>query len=234
MEQTHELLKSLVGSRAYGTFSDSSDYDWRLVFAPDTVDLFKVDSRGSKNHWNEDKDSKVDVTGWELEKFVKLAINCNPTALEVLWSPYLACTPEGAKLVEIRHAFLSRRRVLDAFTGYASNQRNKMLETPSVGWTVRNWKFAEAYIRVLYQAYWLLATGELVVDFTDPVHANLILPVLMEAKRGTMKSGEVITYTREFEERLHGMVLKSKMVDEPNVALINETVIVIRHALWRR
>jgi predicted nucleotidyltransferase len=41
------LLEVLVGSRAYGTATEDSDIDRRVVFAHGTRDLLSVDGRGN-------------------------------------------------------------------------------------------------------------------------------------------------------------------------------------------
>jgi len=134
-----EILRVLIGSQAHGTATEDSDRDERCVFVVPTEAFFTVDNRGvskpPQTVWVEDKESGQDLTGWELTHFCKMAINCNPTVLEVLWAPALTETLEGRQLRQLRKSFLSRLRIREAFSGYAHNQRKKMLDEPSQGWT---------------------------------------------------------------------------------------------------
>lgn len=195
------VLHVLVGSRAHGTADDDSDRDERCVFVRPTETFFQFDSHGNPKGkdtvWVEDHETQ-DLTGWELGRFIKLALNCNPTMLEVLWAPEVAggqTSEIGRQLRDHRKVFLDRKRVHDAFTGYSNNQRKKMLEQPEVAWTRRNWKFAEAYLRVLYQGRWLLTYDELPVDLTGDDHRE-ILALLKKVKCGEVSAGAVIDSAR--------------------------------------
>jgi uncharacterized protein len=173
------------------------------------------------------------VTGWEVGKFVKLALNCNPTILEVLWAPdYGRPHYMGVKLRRIRQAFLSRDRIFESFRGYASNQAKKMLFEPGAGiWTVRNWKFAEAYMRSLYQGVQLLETGELPVDFTDRRHVN-IMGTLQMIKRGEVPKSRVVEAADALERMMLTAYTASAVPGEPDLVRINDYLTEMRFALW--
>lgn len=224
-----EILRATVGSRAYGTHTERSDVDERVVFVVPTVDFFRVDRDGNARPrttlWAEDPRSK-DVTGWEAQQFVKLALQCNPTALEVLWAPDCRSTPAGAGLRGVKEAFLSRQKVYDAFAGYAKNQRNKMFEQPEVAWSRRNWKFAEAYVRVLWQGFVLLSEGRLPVRIVE--EAPELCEYLVRVKQGRVKAGAVVDVARTCEERLFGAVAASKLPDSPNLKVVNGWVREVR------
>jgi predicted nucleotidyltransferase len=230
------LLEVLVGSRAYGTADESSDEDRRIVFAVPTAQLLSVTDRGKGlTIWQEAKKdgTENDLTGWELSHYVKLALNCNPTILEVLWAPQLYIGAWGAELRALRWAFLSRQRVYDAFRGYASNQAKKMMWEPGAGiWSVRNWKFAEAYIRALYQGCVLLETGELPIVLNRRPH-HWIHAFLVRAKQGTVSKGEVVNLSDTLEQRLNWAYLHSSIPEEADVHNINEFVLRVRQQYWR-
>ncbi len=224
----HEILRVLIGSQAHGTATEDSDRDERSVFIMPTDEFFKVDGRGSKKTiWVENKKTGEDHTGWELGHFMKMAINCNPTILEVLWAPVLNATNIGGYLTNLRQDFLSRGRIRDAFGGYAHNQRKKMMDEPRVGWTPRNWKFAEAYIRVLHQGIVLLNEGELPVK----IHAQYAR-FLMEIKAGEVPLGKIVDIARGMDQELESAHNKSKLPDEPNIERINNWLIAVRKDYW--
>lgn len=230
----HLILRVLVGSHAYGTATAASDRDERVVFVVPTPELFVVNASGRNKVrdtlWVEGVKEGQDLTGWEAQKFVQLALHCNPNALEVLWAPLVAQNDWGARLRSIRQAFLARRRVYEAFRGYSMNQRLKMMNEPEVGWTRRNWKFAEAYLRALFQGCVLLESGELPIhtkDIDTQQHRDLLL-----AKRGEMPLGDVMTLARCLEERLASQYNLSTLPEVPDIDLINHWLIDLRSAHW--
>lgn len=136
-QQTVYLV--LTGSRAYGTHTEESDYDYRGV-AFDTLESklgFRspfeqaVDNDGSwlwKIFSNYNVKDNSDVSIFELGKFVQLALKNNPNIIEILFSDpssVLYCHPAFQKLLEIKEDFLSIR-AKGAFSGYAFDQLNKI------------------------------------------------------------------------------------------------------------
>lgn len=234
--QQHRLIRAVVGSRAHGTADELSDTDIHVVFAVPTEDFFRVDQSGRARPkdvlWEERKTKNLrdpDVTGWELAKFIQLAIQCNPTVLEVLWAPDIKTSNLGQRVLESRQAFLSRQKVYDAFVGFAKNRRTKMFEQPEVAWGPRNWKFAEAYIRTLFQGLKLLDDGEMPVNLRE--ESPEMCTYLVEVKRGRTKAGGVIDTARRLEQELHSALQRSNLQDQPNLNLVNKVVVSIRNEL---
>ena len=133
------IYLTLTGSRAYGTHTEESDFDYRGV-ACDTLETklgFRspfeqmVDNEG-KTLWKLFSELGVkpnsDLTIFELGKFVQLALKCNPNIIEILFcdfSSVLYCHPIFEKLLEHREDFLSLR-AKGAFSGYAFDQLSKL------------------------------------------------------------------------------------------------------------
>src|SRR5215467_11320194 len=110
----------MVGSQVYGLATPESDCDYLAVAAVETIDLVGL-SRPPESWVSKDPDSTVHEAG----KFCRLALPANPTILELLWLPEDAYTFKnvlGAELIAIRRTFLSRKRVRDAYLGYAIQQ----------------------------------------------------------------------------------------------------------------
>lgn len=79
------LLVVETGSRAYGWASEGSDYDVRFVYARSIDDHMRIDSPREQVELAHDE--TYDIVGWDLSKFMRLAQNVNPTALEWLKCP---------------------------------------------------------------------------------------------------------------------------------------------------
>ncbi|WP_436776652.1 nucleotidyltransferase domain-containing protein [Yinghuangia sp. YIM S09857] len=169
---TGELLVGVVGSTAYGLATEGSDEDRLGVYMAEPADLFGLSGpavlTGSR------VTTHPDVTMHELYKFATLALKGNPTVSELLWlDSYVVTTEAGRELVAAREAFLSTPGVRGAYGGYALQQSRKLLsrhEAGKEGFSAdtarRTAKHGRHCLRLLRQAYGLLATGRLVIDMT--------------------------------------------------------------------
>jgi predicted nucleotidyltransferase len=165
------LLLGIVGSTAYGLAGPHSDVDRLGVFAVPTVALHGL---------HPPKETLVthdpDVTLHEAAKFCRLALSCNPTAMELLWLPddlYEVRTDLGRELIAIRSSFLSAPRVRDAFLGYAEQQFTRLInkEAGRDGgrWADRRTaKHARHLLRLIEQGLHLYQTGVLTIRLADP------------------------------------------------------------------
>lgn len=220
------ILTVLVGSRAHGLHTDTSDYDWRGVFVVPTMDLLAIDGSPKTTSWIEGKDGeKVDDTSWELSHFCKLAMQCNPTILEALLAPPNdeKTTDEGMRLRALFPSFLSKKRVFDAFTGYAKNQEKKMLDRQ----LTRPAKFMAAYLRTLYNATELLETGTFTVRIAD---VPTIGEQVRRAKEGGMSEGEAIDLALELRKRAEAALAVSALPERADIGAINAYVRSVRLA----
>ena len=117
------ILYVISGSRAYGTNNAESDYDYKgVAVAP------RVYRDGYLKQFEQQLIKVPDATIFDCRKFFKLAADCNPNIIEVLWStPDMLehCTPAGELLLAHRDDFLSRKAVY-TFTGYAVAQLKRI------------------------------------------------------------------------------------------------------------
>lgn len=160
------ILEAVMGSRAYGLDTPESDEDLRAVYvAPTRAVLGLHKPKDTIQH------TSPDVVIQEVEKFIALALQNNPTILEMLFIPeYRILTDEGKMLVGSRHLFLSQR-VRKTFGGYAI-QQVKRLERRGDGSfdsDLRNRyaKHARHCFRLLQQGRELLATGHITVKVAN-------------------------------------------------------------------
>ncbi|KKK67334.1 hypothetical protein LCGC14_2955100, partial [marine sediment metagenome] len=150
-----EILRVLCGSRAYGLHDDDSDFDYHGIFVVPTNRLLSIGPKIRETAWVEG--TEQDNTAWEVGHFLKLAVQCNPTILETFVAPVEMQDGWGERVRALFPYVISRKQVYEAFRGYSRNQRKKMFEpTGGVRAGERMWKFAVAYIRVLYHGIRLL------------------------------------------------------------------------------
>jgi uncharacterized protein len=119
--QTILLVKH--GSTAYGLNTPTSDLDIKgVAVAPKSVYL------GFSKQFEQAESNNPDLVVFEIRKFFRLAAECNPNIIEVLWvdeSDILKVTPAGQKLRDLRQAFLSKK-AKHTFSGYAMSQLKRI------------------------------------------------------------------------------------------------------------
>ena len=132
----------LHGSHAYGTNVEGSDYDFKGVcVAPKSYSTGFVDRFEQAERAFGDYDGAI----FDVRKFLSLAVDCNPSVLEVLWAdpstwllnadsarngnhPYYEKQPGATpwqKIYEARWSFLSQEAKA-RYSGYAVSQAWKL------------------------------------------------------------------------------------------------------------
>ncbi|GIF70898.1 nucleotidyltransferase domain-containing protein [Asanoa siamensis] len=159
------LLMGVIGSTAYGLAGPHSDVDRLGVFAVPTAELHGLERPAESTVSHE-----PDVTLHEAAKFCRLALAGNPTVTELLWLPdrlYETRAPLGDELIALRHAFLSARRVREAYLGYATKQF-RLLANRTGDYDPRVAKHARHLMRLCHQGLHTYRTGEVRVELDDP------------------------------------------------------------------
>ncbi|MDB5310987.1 MAG: putative nucleotidyltransferase [Gemmataceae bacterium] len=109
------VYRVVVGSRAFGLATESSDEDRRGVYLPPADWHWSLSKPPEQVEFFADGVEEVD---WEIEKFIRLALQANPNILETLWSPVVLLADEtGDELRRMRTAFLSRH-LYKTYSGY--------------------------------------------------------------------------------------------------------------------
>ncbi len=120
--ENNTILKTVWGSRAFGTAGPDSDLDVRGVCIPPARYLLGL---GSFEQF-EDRAGEVVIYG--LAKFARLALANNPNMLDILWADeedVLYVDDYGLALRDARGLFLSRK-VAQTYAGYADDQLKRM------------------------------------------------------------------------------------------------------------
>lgn len=131
------LIKS--GSYLYGTNTPNSDQDRLGIFLNTKDEILGLQNSEeltenviSKAENGRNTKDAVDCKYYELRKFCRLALNNNPTVLEILFvnpENIIEITSEGQALLDLRYDFLSKR-LFHSFFGYATSQEKKAFIKP--------------------------------------------------------------------------------------------------------
>lgn len=119
-EPNNLILRSIAGSHLYGLNTAASDMDIRGIYMDRMEDMLDIAGRQNQEMADDTQDEKY----YSLGKFLKLASECNPNIIELLWLPddaILKKSPVYDELVSHRDWFLSKR-ARHTFSGYAYAQ----------------------------------------------------------------------------------------------------------------
>ncbi len=139
--------------------------------------------------------------------------------------------PWGLRLRALFSCVWDPRRVRDALMGYGLNLRKKFLEDKDR----RPAKYASAYLRVLYQAWVLLAYGYLPVNLAalryndNGLGAGVFLK-LPGWRQGEFSKGEVIDVCLEWQQRVDQALEKCRQVADPG--RVDEYLLKLRKEFW--
>ncbi|MEV4640184.1 nucleotidyltransferase domain-containing protein [Actinoplanes sp. NPDC049548] len=210
------ILAVVVGSRAYGLDGPDSDHDRRGVYAAPTRAFWHLDK--PPTHLDGPRDEQFT---WEIERFCTLALQANPTVLEVLWSPLVEhATADGHELRAARHAFLSRH-VAHTYGAYAQDQLKRVAaRRKRTGET--NHKQAMHMIRLLLAGAHVLRTGEVLVD-VRPLRDQLL-----RIKSGGEPWESVVSWAEQLQADLADAETTSTLPDEPDRAAVDALLTGVR------
>lgn len=222
----HLLLEGVVGSKAFGLDTPDSDTDWAGIFVEPTASFLGLNPPTRDQGTVKGRDTD-DATYHEVAKAMRLALTCNPSAMELLWlSDYTVTSAFGEELIGLRTKFLSAQRVRDAYLGYAKSQYGRLVHRGVTGNSTdrRREKHARHIARLLDQGFALYALGELEVRVPDRqwvfnLGASVAQDPMAERLRDVIKNYEVIfDHTR------------TPLPNEPDTAPIEDLLHRIRHA----
>jgi len=116
------IMECEAGSYLYNLNRPSSDHDVRGIFMPSVEELFCLNG-----FEQEIADEKEDIKYYSLDKFLRLAMDCNPNIIELLYVPensLFETSPVYQELQKERRRFISQK-AKHTFSGYAFAQIKK-------------------------------------------------------------------------------------------------------------
>lgn len=154
------LFAGVKGSVVYDLPGTHRDVDVRVVYA---IPSQRVLALRKPRPVIERMEGRLDLVGWELEKFLGHLLTHNGNMVELLLTPARLCkfnSDTGQALREVGKRFLTKR--LHAYyRGYAHGQFKRAQQQ------IRTGKGAIYTYREMYAGIWLMQTGELVFPWND-------------------------------------------------------------------
>ncbi|MFC9587689.1 DNA polymerase beta superfamily protein [Streptomyces yangpuensis] len=214
----HTVYRCVMGSRAFGLATESSDTDRRGVYLAPTPLFWRFEK--PPTHVEGPREEEF---SWELERFCELALRANPNILECLHSPLVEHVgPVGRELLSLRGAFLSRR-AHTSFSRYAASQHGKLVADVRVHGAPR-WKHAMHLLRLLLSCRDLLRTGLLSID------AGPYRDRLLAVRRGELTWDEVDAWMTRLQEETEDALAGTPLPEEPDRARVEDFLVRTRRA----
>lgn len=226
------ILKTLVGSRAYGIAREDSDYDYRGVFQVPTSEIVGLNSFTKNKQWIE---GNTDEAYFELGHFLHLAVKSNPSIMDIFVAPILQSDNGGRELRNLFPHVWSAEAVQNAWLGKAKHQQTKMLDPKQK----RVWKFAAEYLRLALTASNLLTFGyyDLEIRRTYRPLEHLggtfakadFRQLMLDIKDGKMKVGEIVDLTEQAIQEVKRLAVEGPYKDQrSDEERINEFLVAAR------
>ncbi|MGF1656860.1 MAG: DNA polymerase beta superfamily protein [Verrucomicrobiales bacterium] len=211
--ENYVIYRCVIGSRAYGLDTETSDTDLRGVYiAP------------AEMHWSlygapeQFEDNAGQWCLWELQKFVLMALKANPNILECLYSPLVEkVSTLGEGLLNIRKAFLSQM-IFQTFSGYAMSQFKKIEQDRRNQGEIK-WKHAMHLLRLLITGAGALREGRVPVRLTS--HKDRLLAV----KNGHLDWAEVDEWRLSLYQDFERAFKRTLLPERPDYASANQFLI---------
>ena len=192
-EQEHVTVLHAVesGSRAWGFASPDSDYDVRFIYVRREADYLKLGMQRDVIEWQ--LDDVYDISGWDLQKALRLLHGSNPSLLEWCNSPVVYRTTDyWAGVKDAADAYFSEKAGANHYLSMAKHNYNAYL----TGETVRLKKYFYV-LRPVLACRWILerhsippvAFAELLDSMLDPAMRPIVHD-LMQQKMQTPELGE--------------------------------------------
>jgi predicted nucleotidyltransferase len=187
-------------------FLPPAEWNWSLTKPPEQVEFFT---------------EGVEEVEWEVEKFVRLALQANPNILETLWSPAVLHLDEtGEELRSIRRCFLSRH-LYRTYSGYVLSQFRLMKKGFA---TDRRYKPKHAMhlIRLLHSGIHALREEEIRVDVAE--HRDELLAI----RRGEVPFEAVEARALELDRAFQAAFANTSLPERPDTERANQFLVVAR------
>lgn len=240
------ILRCRVGSEAFGTsVSGQGDRDEMgvCVEPPEYVIGLKTFEQYQFRSAREGARSgpgDLDLTIYSLRKWLRLALDGNPTLLTPLYTSealLLISSPLGEEL-RANAARVVSRQAGRRFLGYLHAQRERLLGMRG-GTDVNRTDLIEAYgfdtkfaghmVRLGVQGVELLETGKLTLPMPEPWRSWVVA-----LRRGEHSKEEALAVAADLERQLQQLLETSDLPPHPDVTWANEFLVRAYQEVWRQ
>lgn len=236
-----QILSGFRGSIAHGLTIKPEDDELFGIDDKDTFTIYcypyeyyySLESYYHRGEVTEKKEGELDDVSYELRKTFHLLSGCNPNVMTYLWNKpehYFSVSEGGKLLIEKRNIFLAKRRIRDAYSGYAHGQLSKLQSGAFKGYMgAKRRKIVEEYgydtknamtlMRLMRNARELLLGGEMKVFRDDDKD------FLLDIKKGKYTLPQIQKFADDEFRMTEEAYAISDLPEENNKFRINELLV---------
>lgn len=215
-------------------FKQFEQYQWYTAWErlPDGVEANDVPAwQRPESRRNRSGAGDLDLTIYSLRKWMRLAMNGNPTVLLLMFAPFDKVVEIGGVGTEIRDGQLQEkilsRLAGPRFAGYLRTQRNSMLSHEGKGRDVTrpelierfgfDTKFAAHMVRLGFQGVELLGSGQITLPMPVPQR-----DICIAIRHGTWSMANCLALAEELEMQIEALTGMSPLRPEPDYEYIDQ------------
>ena len=225
------IFKCYAGSRLFGLETENSDTDiFGVCVEPlsHVIGLNSFEQYHFQSHPDGTRASKDDVEGtiYSLRKFVRLAMQGNPTIILPLFAPNNMVLREDFVWTWLRdnRDFLLSKNVGARFLGYSRSQSHDIVERKTRPELVEAYgydtKAASHMVRLLVQCFELLVDGTITLPMPEETRKYIL-----DIKLGKISEEEVFERTTSLEKSIEAQILVTSLPDKPDYEKANKFLI---------
>jgi len=217
------LFVTTVGSKLYGTNTESSDIDLK-GFAFDDVDQLiglKNFEQQTYNNGVADGPSKIEGSVYSLKKYIKMCMTGNPTVIEIAFADkqfWTYTTPIGEEVCKyVRDNFLTKA----LFKPYSDYHRDQVRKLQSMNRTGKRAEIVEKYgfdtkfaghsYRLARQCSIVMSEGTLRPTL-DPADKQMCLDI----RNGKYNKEEALKILEDVDKQMYDAYKISTLKNEPD------------------
>jgi uncharacterized protein len=213
------IYRCVVGSRAYGLEDSESDTDRRGIYLPPADKQWSLWGLPEQLERHDTQECY-----WELEKFLRLSLRANPSALECLYTPLVEfAAPIAKDLLAMRSVFLTRT-VYHTYNGYMLSQFKKLDQDRRNNGRVR-WKHAMHLLRLLLSGITILKEQHVPVQVT--AHREKLLAI----RRGQWTWQEMNAWRKQLHKEFDTAFAKTTLPEHPDFDRVNSLLLKARRSM---
>ena len=243
------ILRATVGSTLHGLNVPGKDDldEMGILVEPysegaglSTFDqfIYRTAAEREQKHDAPSQPGDLDLTLYSLRKYVRLALNGNPSVLTLMYAPLEMCSVMmslGSQLREFAHCFVSGKAGM-AHLGYLTAQKQRLLGERG-GKKVRrpeleskfgyDTKYAMHMARLAYQGVELMSTGKITLPMPETERA-----FCFSVRQGEVPLNDVLSTVGELEKELKDLSDTGPFSGPPNTKTIEEFLIDTYMSVW--
>jgi predicted nucleotidyltransferase len=245
------ILRGLVGSTVHGlSVSDGNDDRDEMGVCLEPIQyaaglgnfeqfIYRTAAEREGKHDAKSRAGDLDLVIYSLRKYVRLALDGNPTILNLLFTPRqdLVCIDaRGERLRELA-PFIASRRAGGRFLGYLTAQRQRLIGERG-GKDVRrpelenkygfDSKYAMHMLRLSFQGIEFMQTGVITLPMPEPERS-----FVRSVRLGEVPLQDVLTKCGELERQLADLRDTSPLPEHPDTKRVEAFMIDCYYGMWQ-